>query len=628
MLKIDNRGDRMKKRSEDISFSTCVNNGWILFRKNWQLIAGLCIFLYLVTALRNWVLGENVPGYFPQEGDFNAANFAVSLLTQLAASLLQFAAVTFLAAKSLLMLHDKENDFTSIHGLLRTKTAKLLKIWLIIELIIIIPNYIMGLVVVPLTDAVSQMSSGAMLFFAFALMILPLLWGAAMLIMYFVSIYLICHVIDENDEDIVWDSLSMAKRTFGKLFKLFLLILAFSALIAILGLLPDEPPLAFVANILIGILAGTITFFQAIFMTALYFNSPRSVLSYKAEEDEEPEEEPEEEPALLDETESEEEIGDILKIRVKPSLDFVDVGEFHCGLACVRQSGLAGKGKWGYANKDGQLVLPYAYNEAGDFHDGIAVVKEGRSEYFIDTDGNRIIDVDYEQADRFRDGLAVVKIDKYDTFWAVIDREGETRRVSYDDVYGFSEGLAVVRNGKKWLYINKELTPVISTDYDEIWSFCDGLAMVEKDNKLGYIDINGAEVIPLIYDDALPFSEGLAAIMTIVNGKNRWGYIDKNGNEIIPSAFERADSFKQGRAAVCVDRKYGHIDTKGAFTTPPEYESVGAFNNGFATVQDETYGYVDINGSECVSLSYWNARPFSENLAWVKAYNVWGILEI
>lgn len=106
------------------------------------------------------------------------------------------------------------------------------------------------------------------------------------------------------------------------------------------------------------------------------------------------------------------------------------------------------------------------------------------------------------------------------------------------------------------------------------------------------------------------------------------------GRHVIPprfgevSSFEDADSFSEGRASVCVNGKYGHIDTVGQWITPAEYEAVGAFSQGFAVVKDKDFGYVDRNGVECTAPLYLDARPFREGLAWVRTDEGWGVLEI
>ena len=75
----------------------------------------------------------------------------------------------------------------------------------------------------------------------------------------------------------------------------------------------------------------------------------------------------------------------------------------------------------------------------------------------------------------------------------------------YDDVHGFSEGLANVKNDGKFGYINNKGELVIPCIYDDdtdalsdfdhrsFWYFEEGLAYIGKNNTRGYIDKKGTE---------------------------------------------------------------------------------------------------------------------------------------
>ena len=54
-------------------------------------------------------------------------------------------------------------------------------------------------------------------------------------------------------------------------------------------------------------------------------------------------------------------------------------------------------GKRGYIDKTGKMVIPSKYDEAHDFHDGLAMVKEGRTWGFIDKTGQMVIEYKTEQ---------------------------------------------------------------------------------------------------------------------------------------------------------------------------------------------------------------------------------------
>ena len=71
--------------------------------------------------------------------------------------------------------------------------------------------------------------------------------------------------------------------------------------------------------------------------------------------------------------------------------------------------------KWGYMNREGQLVVDYIYDEAADFSEGVAWVANDDFQGFIDKSGKRVLNgANYFVSDAgmlnytFKDGLACV----------------------------------------------------------------------------------------------------------------------------------------------------------------------------------------------------------------------------
>ena len=69
--------------------------------------------------------------------------------------------------------------------------------------------------------------------------------------------------------------------------------------------------------------------------------------------------------------------------------------------------------------------------------------------------------------------------------------------------------------------------------FDYIGSPVDGMAYVKKGNLYGYIDMAGQIVIPIIYEQAYDFNNGAAMVVKKINGKNEIYSIDKKGNKIM-----------------------------------------------------------------------------------------------
>ncbi|MGB3454648.1 MAG: WG repeat-containing protein [Moheibacter sp.] len=99
-------------------------------------------------------------------------------------------------------------------------------------------------------------------------------------------------------------------------------------------------------------------------------------------------------------------------------------------------------GKWGFINRNGELVIPYKYDIVGEFNEGLIPVKINNLWGFINEEDKLIIPAKYEKVTEFHDGLA-----------------------------GFYE------NGK-WGFINKNDIVIIPAQYTGISIFSEGLCAV------------------------------------------------------------------------------------------------------------------------------------------------------
>jgi len=113
-----------------------------------------------------------------------------------------------------------------------------------------------------------------------------------------------------------------------------------------------------------------------------------------------------------------------------------------------------------------------------------------------------------------------------------------------DDHFGaFEDGIASVRIGGKWFYINREGEKIILKDemkdgVDECLDIINGMAAVKKGDKWFLIDLEGNNILKGIMSDGVdniledaPFYEGIA----YVSINNQELYIDRRGNIIFKS---------------------------------------------------------------------------------------------
>src|SRR5258705_7792584 len=152
----------------------------------------------------------------------------------------------------------------------------------------------------------------------------------------------------------------------------------------------------------------------------------------------------------------------------------------------------------------------------------------------------------------------------------------------FDEADSFSEGLAAIRAGAKYGYIDKQGTIVIKPQFDFAGLFSEGLAGVGIGSKVGYIDKQGNFVItpPFAIANLFSFSEGLAAVRVGEFLTGKWGYIDKQGKVVIKPQFDSVGPFSDGLAVAGVDDKWRYIDQQGQFVIKPQFTSAGSFSDG------------------------------------------------
>ncbi|MDE7071524.1 MAG: WG repeat-containing protein [Clostridia bacterium] len=112
------------------------------------------------------------------------------------------------------------------------------------------------------------------------------------------------------------------------------------------------------------------------------------------------------------------------------------------------------KGKWGYKDWKGNVIVPPSYEEAFGFFEERACVEKDGKLGFIDRENNLIIDFKYDCATSFSEGLASVTMGEKSGY---IDLEGnQIVDFIYDIATPFSDGKAIVRQNDRWGVLSRE----------------------------------------------------------------------------------------------------------------------------------------------------------------------------
>jgi len=215
------------------------------------------------------------------------------------------------------------------------------------------------------------------------------------------------------------------------------------------------------------------------------------------------------------------------------------VWSFEGGFAKVEVAG-----RFGYIDHTGEFAIQPKLLDGDSFHDGMArVIIEGPCVYSRIPEESPCPEFGVlPNGTKTQESLPACK-------YTFIDKSGKISDHRYDYALPFSEGLAPVRIGKLWGYIDKKGVMIIAPRFDSASSFSDGLGLVSEKGLFGYLDRTGAYVIKPGFKSAESFAEGRAVVGDTESG---YWYIDHGGHQAIPGKFALASPFFKGLAHIKV----------------------------------------------------------------------------
>ncbi|MTK03759.1 hypothetical protein FF096_17260 [Micromonospora sp. CP22] len=203
-----------------------------------------------------------------------------------------------------------------------------------------------------------------------------------------------------------------------------------------------------------------------------------------------------------------------------------------------------GQGLWGYADAEGDMVVPARYAEAQPFREGLAWVREPQTDRWslIDLAGATVVEPTYLAARPFSDGLAWVVRDE--SGWHAVDTSGEVAvPPGFADVRPFHKGVAVVRR-EGWGAVDRTGRTVVPTRYHGFHTTLadghyvdgfteEGLAVVDLAGRKGVVDRNGQVIVAPAHPALLIHPVAFLA----TNSAGNWGALDRRGEPLIDPMF-------------------------------------------------------------------------------------------
>lgn len=287
---------------------------------------------------------------------------------------------------------------------------------------------------------------------------------------------------------------------------------------------------------------------------------------------------------------------------------FDTVTSFHEGLARVKKDG-----NWGYIDRTGQMIIPAQWRVAGSFDDGLAPVADNEHVYgktqsgdttmscgFIDKTGRYVIEPSSARrgvmCPFFKEGLA-----------PLCDDQGRCGYMDHRGQWAIRTQLLFSRDSGDAAYFSEGLAAIVLRETED-------QNTGTRTSDFAYIDKTGKTVFQLNgYSQVSPFRDGLAKVVRERSWKlgrktrtaTTVGFIDRSGrikfefkntrtddpenylDEHLGEVFEDdIDEFYEGRACIKDPRtkRYGYVDQTGRWVIPPKYVEAQAFSDGLASV--------------------------------------------
>lgn len=319
---------------------------------------------------------------------------------------------------------------------------------------------------------------------------------------------------------------------------------------------------------------------------------------------------------------------------IAPASDYIQVNEFSNGL-CAAQNKAK---KWGYVNNQGLTVVPFIFDFAQAFTEGVAIVgkagKKTGDERFgiVDYKGKELLPIQYQTVFKINKGLFVYGNRKL----GLVDRTGQILvKATFDEILpnSYGDGLIPVRKGNLWGYLDEEGNIAIDYQYHKASPIIDGKALIVKNaqsTSITLIDKEGNKLQEFPYSDkkfdfknAKLRKDGFIEILTCGSYDDLGqcerimvGLKNQEGKDIFKAEFSAIPLFKDGTTLAQKESLRGLLRETGETLTPFDYYTIFPYQNGkaLATVTGSRLVLIDEKGEELKSLGKHKISSLSEEL--------------
>ena len=179
---------------------------------------------------------------------------------------------------------------------------------------------------------------------------------------------------------------------------------------------------------------------------------------------------------------------------------------------------------------------------------------------------------------------------------------------SYEVVGKVHNGMAKVKEGPLYGYVNSKNEYVIKAQFEEAEDFKGGYAIVRKNDKFGVVDTTGKIIVPCLYDNVVYYGD----LFKVTKG-GKVGIISRSGKIVLECVYSSVSEWawkNNSIFVVCKNGKCGIIDAAGKICVPFLYDELQHLSNQsndcsiWVAKKEQCWGIVSANGAVIAPFKY------------------------